>query len=69
MSDWIDISAFDEAGDLKKELGFYGWVGEMRFLLHVCLSVLAWLIQVETCDSGGFIREGQGTYLDGDTDF
>lgn len=48
--------AFDESGNLKKEIGFYGWVGgEMSFLSRVfCLKFLR-LIQAETSDSREFI--------------
>lgn len=35
LSDWIDTSAFNGSGDLIKEIGFYGWVGETSFLLHM----------------------------------
>lgn len=44
-----------ESGNLKKEIRFYGWVGEMSFLSHVfCLNFLR-LIQVETSDNWEFI--------------
>lgn len=56
---------FDESGNLKKEIGFYGWVGgEMSFPSRVfCLKFLR-LIQAETSDSWEFNMKGQGTRLD-----